>query len=242
MEEDRKAERHAFQNTFWEPVAIKPIPNLAELRQLVITHFEDIHSDHFRSPKWKFWIAQDLVIELQGKLTTQLLKFDGTAVVCMDADSRLFTAPREVQREYWSMKFRLTAKVPDEWLLKPTSVGHHLAPEQRRAAGPWRGAQIEDSATGTAIAIKAPDDSKYQMWMALRTRVIEELEHYFDGLQPVTMLSSNCTICGKALTDPVSMARFIGPECAGTGSPRLPFVCKLFEREIEQSPLQIANL
>src|SRR5690242_7050871 len=51
MDKARKAVqqniRSAFQADFWTAVSIEPIPNLAELRQLVITHFEDIHSDHF---------------------------------------------------------------------------------------------------------------------------------------------------------------------------------------------------
>jgi hypothetical protein len=32
------------------------------------------------------------------------------------------------------------------------------------------------------------------------------------------MFGANCLICGKGLTDPASMARWIGPECAGSPS------------------------
>jgi hypothetical protein len=41
---------------------------------------------------------------------------------------------------------------------------------------------------------------------------------------PAQMLSYNCVICGKGLTDPASMARWIGPECAGTSTLHMPFV------------------
>ncbi len=43
------------------------------------------------------------------------------------------------------------------------------------------------------------------------------------------MLSPNCLICGKGLTDPASMARFVGPECAGTSSLAVDRVVRLAE-------------
>ena len=42
--------------------------------------------------------------------------------------------------------------------------------------------------------------------------------------QPRQMLSRYCIICGKALTDPASMSRFIGPECFGSGSIDIPWL------------------
>jgi hypothetical protein len=39
-----------------------------------------------------------------------------------------------------------------------------------------------------------------------------------ETIQAEQMFSAHCLICGKALTDPASMARWIGPECAGTSS------------------------
>jgi len=38
----------------------------------------------------------------------------------------------------------------------------------------------------------------------------------FDTLRPEMMLHPACIYCGKTLTDPASIARWIGPECAGT--------------------------
>ena len=37
-------------------------------------------------------------------------------------------------------------------------------------------------------------------------------------LNAARMFEAACLCCGKALTDPASMARFVGPECAGTSS------------------------
>ena len=46
------------------------------------------------------------------------------------------------------------------------------------------------------------------------TEALPELE----VIEPAQMFTANCLICGKGLTDPASMARWIGPECAGTAS------------------------
>jgi hypothetical protein len=47
---------------------------------------------------------------------------------------------------------------------------------------------------------------------------------YFTTSMPPKMLSHHCMICGKGLTDPASMARWIGPECAGTSTLQVPFL------------------
>jgi hypothetical protein len=52
---------------------------------------------------------------------------------------------------------------------------------------------------------------------AMMTRVAELLPR-FDALSHVELFSHHCLICGKALIDAASMARMIGPECAGTHS------------------------
>ena len=43
-------------------------------------------------------------------------------------------------------------------------------------------------------------------------------------LTPESMLSPQCLLCGAALSDPASMARGIGPECAGSTSVVVPFM------------------
>jgi hypothetical protein len=57
---------------------------------------------------------------------------------------------------------------------------------------------------------------------ALRRRLLEELPARLDKLTPDLMLSANCLCCGKPLTDPASMARWIGPKCASSGALTVP--------------------
>ena len=61
----------------------------------------------------------------------------------------------------------------------------------------------------------------------LRERVLATFAgDFFSALTPAVMPGHHCLICGKGLTDPASMARWIGPECAGTSSLVVPFVVK----------------
>jgi hypothetical protein len=48
---------------------------------------------------------------------------------------------------------------------------------------------------------------------ALKTRLVTALPA-LQGLNTTFMFQPACLLCGKGLTDPVSMARWIGPECA----------------------------
>ena len=63
--------------------------------------------------------------------------------------------------------------------------------------------------------------------MVAARRQLRELvtEAFIDGrfaeFSVTRLFHHYCLICGKQLTDPVSMARFIGPECAGTSSPHI---------------------
>jgi hypothetical protein len=54
--------------------------------------------------------------------------------------------------------------------------------------------------------------------MIIRTRLLNMMAVAFERLRPGMMLQPSCLMCGKSLTDPVSMARWVGPECAGTSS------------------------
>jgi hypothetical protein len=47
---------------------------------------------------------------------------------------------------------------------------------------------------------------------------------FFSELEPGALLSNHCLICGTPLSDPASMARFVGPECAATTSNIVPFM------------------
>ena len=64
--------------------------------------------------------------------------------------------------------------------------------------------------------------------VSLVERIVAALRGgYFTASMPPKMLSHHCMICGKGLTDPASMARWIGPECAGTSTLQVPFLITL---------------
>jgi hypothetical protein len=185
-----------FDRSFWDPTPIAPIPTLARLREMVLERSEQ------RSPKWKFRIAPDLVLQIQAKLTTALLRFEGLALLSEGADLEMLLKPRsDIDRDYWRIKFDLRAVVQDQWLFKPTACGWKYRAEQSI-------------------------HQRRRVAVDLRARVVTALSTRFDKLQSDMLLGSHCLCCGKGLTDPVSQARFIGPECAGTASANLPFIIK----------------
>jgi hypothetical protein len=62
---------------------------------------------------------------------------------------------------------------------------------------------------------------------AIRERVMAEIGNGFAKLNVGMMLSPACLLCGRALTDPVSQARWVGPECWGSASAIMPFIVSL---------------
>jgi hypothetical protein len=177
---------------FWHPTPIPPPRDLAELRAYVLSRSEK------RSPRWRFRLAPDLVVQIQPKLTQAFARFECAALQCEGADAKLLTGSRkDIGRDYWKVSFDLRAAAPDAWVFKPTYLG-------------WR---------------RRSDLSVFQV---LRERLVTAFQSdVFNDLKPATLLLPHCLCCGKALTDPVSMARMIGPECAGSGSVNLPFTLKV---------------
>jgi len=68
----------------------------------------------------------------------------------------------------------------------------------------------------------------------LKARTVLALSEIFPGR--MVLLSPSCLICGKGLSDPVSKARLIGPECAGRSS----VVVSLRLMEIDEPRTQAA--
>ena len=152
----------------------------------------------------------DLVLQLQPKPTVMLSQaatergfkpklqhFEGTAVMTENVTSAVFKQlPRRPCPPWWQLRFELFAQALDAgWIFKP-------------AGGRWQGG-----------ADHAGVDAIGQRLVAAGFRT-----GFLDGSAPTVALSSHCVICGKGLTDPASMARWIGPECAGTSSLHVPFV------------------
>jgi Family of unknown function (DUF6011) len=158
-----------------------------------------------RSPRWRFRLAPDLVTQIQPKLTQAFARFECSALQCEGANAELLTGSRkDIGRDHWKVSFDLRATGPEDWVFKPTRLG-------------WR---------------RACDLSVFQV---LRERLVTVFRSSaFSDLKLATLLQPHCLCCGKALTDPVSMARMIGPECWGSGSVNLPFTLKVKHAE-EQS-------
>src|SRR5262249_53789192 len=122
--------------------------------------------------------------------------FEGIAVMSESVTaSTLKRLPRRPCPPWWQIKFELFAFDPKaDWTF-------------RRTSGYW---QFDADKTGLPTLVQ---------------RVVTTLRNgFFTAAMPAKMLSYNCVICGKGLTDPASMARWIGPECAGTNTLHVPFV------------------
>jgi hypothetical protein len=176
---------------------IAQIPKLAELREAVLTHSEK------RKPKWGFRLAADIVMELQAQ-TVSLLSATAAARGYKQA----------------LLKFEGQAVLVD-------GAG-------KRDLERWR----TPACKRTFTLLQFDGDPDWQLtfrsWYRPRNDDPGRLERLdaailaalqdggiFTKLTPERMLKPACMICGKGLTDPASMARWIGPECAATTSIRV---------------------
>jgi hypothetical protein len=188
----------------FETTLIPPIPFLAELREEVLKHSLK------RMPKWKFRFAPDIVVQLQPKPTIRLSAaaigrkpkyqyFVGSAVM-MDGvtGEALKQLPRRPCPPWWQIKFEIYTHDPN------ADTDWVLD----RTGGGWQTDHVGVISLFERIAAILRDG-------------------YFTTSMPPRMLSHHCIICGKGLTDPASMARWIGPECAGTSTLQVPFLITL---------------
>jgi len=189
----------------FETASIRSIPFLAELREEVLKHSLK------RMPKWKFRFAPDIVVQLQPQPTLLLSAaavlrgyepryqhFVGLAVMMEGVTSEaLKQTPKRPCPPWWQTKFEIYAHDPSadtNWFMDQTG-------------GRW---QHNAGRSG---------------WTTLFERIVAALRAgYFTASMPPKMLSHHCMICSKGLTDPASMARWIGPECAGTSTLQVPFL------------------
>jgi hypothetical protein len=174
---------------------IAPIPKLAELREAVLAHSEK------RKPKWGFRLATDIVMELQPQPCTlvspaYLAKGHKQTVLCFEGYA-VMTAGR--------------ASAAD---LKSRPRGSR---SRKFSVIQFDGEPVWQLALGRRTW---PSDSDMSSVEPLSAAIIAALEDggIFTKLTPERMLKRACIICGKGLTDPASMARWIGPECAATTS------------------------
>ena len=184
----------------WAPVPIAPLHMLSALRGAVLARATK------RMPKWKFRVADDVVVQMQPRPATRtkvnrdgLPWFDCLAVVREGVAGAMLKDP---PRDSWKIQFRLTI-FPDRtkrndatWRFKTTGIGF--------------GGGLQTDAC-----------------LTVRNRLIGIIPLALEMLRPEMMVQHSCLFCGRPLTDPVSMARWIGPECAGTAAAITPFVVNL---------------
>jgi Family of unknown function (DUF6011) len=199
--------------------SISQIRSFARLHDLSI-----VDRDPKRTPKWRFRVAPDLAIELQpmkktyrrGRWVhtrTERFSFQGRALCCEHVDIGSMSTPTL----YLSRAGRPYVE-----------VGFAIEGDD-----PWT-----YRTAGRGWSRDCPYDRN-----EVEQRVVTSLtDGTFDVLRPAQMLSLSCLMCGKALTDPVSQARLIGPECAKTSSPELPFFVDVVPDSVAAEPVKLAAL
>lgn len=186
---------------FWaERRPLPPSPVLETLAGAVLEHSTK------RSPIWKFRLAPDLILSIQPKVGVEYspglprIKENLLAVrwfYCRAVEGEGVDVPAFLKKQPEHRLFKF--QITAEW--------------QVRRRGMWnkRGAPRSD----------------YVSFITMQERIEAAFAAgFFDRLNPERMLGRNCIICGKGLTDPVSMARLIGPECFGSASADLPWITR----------------
>jgi hypothetical protein len=192
---------------------------LVELREQVLSRTTK------RMPKWKFRLAPDIVLMLQPKVVVDIrpwissekayrklsLRFAGSVVMCGNASAAALASQKGLD-DYMRIDFRIVLDEAGEWHLHDNGRSGRLGPD-------WKA----QSPFGYGV----DRDPRLQEYDRREARVLAALveafnDGRFDVVDSKVMLSAQCLICGKALTDPASMARYIGPECAGTSSVHVP--------------------
>jgi hypothetical protein len=172
-----------------EPVVIEPIPTLASLRDTVLRLNEK------RCPRWRFRLAPDVVLQLQPRPDHHL--FEGIVIQGPGITKDHFT-----HRANWygSGLTVIDVDIDDGEKIRYYLDAAHLTPRNEPAPGQWTvwlGKWYHTSQT--ALDLK-------ESTIAALPRLQE--------LDDALMFLPACLLCGKVLTDPVSRARLIGPECA----------------------------
>jgi hypothetical protein len=207
------------------PFKVTVPAGLLDLREQVLSRSTK------RMPKWKFRLADDVVVMIQPKVGKQERvatrngdawewidfprQFEGEILICDGADAaKLLKRPFGLL--YCHQKFAIGADDAGGHRIVGTgfSSSTGLKDQQERET---RWAELDRRSTDTLVAAF--------------------VNGTFDAIGPSVMLTPNCLYCGKPLTDPASMARGIGPECAGTGSVHAPQMKNLAGGEDEAAPV-----
>jgi hypothetical protein len=152
-----------------------------------------------RMPKWSFRIAPDIVTQIQPKPAKRTRK-NWDALPWFDCRAVVHPEASAVM---------LRDRPRDSWWIDFRLSIH---------AQTWN-----FRATGIGFHRDCPNEDA----ILVRNRFFATLPIALAELRPSAMLKPACLMCSKPLTDPVSMARWIGPECFGSASSVIPFVVQL---------------
>lgn len=197
---------------YFDQVPIEPLPMLAALREAVLSRSDK------RMPKWKFRIAPDFVTQIQPKTMARVKGnregrpwFDCLAIIHPNATGAMLQM-KKPPRDAWIFEYKVSIQIdegwnvarrlPDKWYFTPTRIGYDQ----------------------TCLL-----SDRDRMVFSVRDRLVATLPVALAHLSPGKMLQPSCLMCGKAMTDPVSMARWIGPDCAHTTSATVPFMIQTYE-------------
>jgi uncharacterized protein DUF6011 len=207
---------------------------LIELREQVLARSTK------RMPKWKFRLAHDVVMMLQPKVEANLsvwdseygepgrsrvpvsLRFAGEIRMQDGADAKAFSSSKKDRRDdepHMSFKFEIVTRSDDAasgwtWWLSRNGRSGRLGPE-------WAPKSAFGDGVNTSKRVQELDRLENLVQKVLTDALADGT---FNVVDVEVMLTTQCLVCGKALTDPASMARYIGPECAGTSSIHVPRV------------------
>lgn len=150
-----------------------------------------------RLPKWKFRFAADFAIQIYPRISrANDMLFECLALQTESVTAALFTEPGKLSGRQY----------------------YQVRFELRVRSNVW---------TFQALGGRRWSQSTREERDQVRLRAINVLKpEHFSDLNPTKMLSPQCVCCGRPLIDPVSMARWIGPECWGSASTNLPNIFK----------------
>jgi hypothetical protein len=178
---------------WWTVLPMERIPFLVELRAMIL------EQSNTRMPKWRVKYAPDLAAVIQPRPEYAVMRGDPVfrwmAAQGEHPVAAWFKTPSLRPAGVAMMKGAIKL-LDTAWSFRPTNF--------------WRP--------------KGWERDEHATTLAFRDRVLAALQTtQLGGASATTLLSPSCMICGRGLTDPVSRARFIGPECAGR-HPALPVI------------------
>lgn len=213
---------------FHSSISIPPQPTLLRLVAMVQEHIDKRRRS---GPKWKFRLAPELVMQIQphlpgiskrgGWAQRHELSFEGLAYQAEGVDAKTFADPqgglhvRFVINKHWEFRCIGMGPFNRQAFLSQHPESPHLMTQE----------QLAEFFQAARIASEAARDA---LFIPLRDRVVAAFERGFFGrLRPTDLLGDSCICCGRELTDPISQARFIGPECARSSSVDVPWLYDL---------------